>query len=165
MLRAVAFLDLSTFTATYVRSYKEELKDDASYAGAQTVHLRSADADLPVLKEWRSARALLQRLRNEAAPFLGGKPAVLGRAFIVSLKPQAFTDWQRHEDAYSLEHMRLIVPMIPSPGYTVFSGGVGLNPPVGQVTFVDVQNLHSEINLGLCACANLVVDVRRSPED
>ena len=160
-LRAIGFLDVSTFTARFITTYRERLKDDANYPGAQTIMLRSASSDAAILKEWKSGRAVLQHLRNAAAPFLGGKPAVLGKCMVVSLKPGSHTDWQRSDDEYTQEHFRLHIGMVPSPLAMVYSGGEGLNIMVGQVVAVDQQQLHSEINIGSVARVNLVCDVRR----
>lgn len=166
-LRGIGFLDLSAFTATFVRTYRERMKDDANYegGGAQTLLLRSATTDASFLKEWKTARAVLNKLRNEAAPFLGGKPATLGKAMIVSLKPGSFTQWQWSDDEYSQAHFRLHVCMIPSPMAYVFAGGEAGNLIVGNVTYVNTQSLHSEINLGPCARVHLVVDVRKPEEE
>lgn len=164
-IRPVGFLDLSNMTSTFVRTYRERLKDDSNYPGAQTLLLRSATSDGSILKDWKTARAVLMRLKNEAAPFLGGKPAVLGKAMVVSLKPSSWTDWEFSDDEYSLAHIRLHICMVPSPLAFVYSGGAGLNLPVGQVFAVDQQALHSEINLGPCARVHIVVDIRKPEED
>ena len=161
----IGFLDVSACTATFVRLYREKLKPDASYEGAETLLLRGAESDSPLLKEWASARKLLARLKNEAAPFLNGKPAVLGKAMIVSLKPGAFTPWRYDDSDYAQDHLRLYINLIPTPQAYIYSGGETANPPVGSVTFFNTQVLHSEINLGPCNRVSLIVDVKRPDQD
>lgn len=161
---AVGFLDLSAFTATFVRNYRERVKDDANYPGAQTLLLRGADAEAPILKEWKSAQQILKRIRNEGAKHLG-KPAELGKAMVVSLRPGAFVPWSHSDDEYTLAHVRLYVNMIPCPRAFIYSGGAAANPPVGEVVAWNQQDLHSEINVGTCTRVSLIVDIKRPGDD
>ena len=164
-INQIGFLDVSACTATFVRLYREKLKPDASYEGAETLLLRGAESDSPLLKEWASARKLLARLKNEAAPFLNGKPAILGKVLIVSLKPGAFTPWQIDDSEYGQDHLRLYINLIPSPMAFLYSGGEMSNPAVGSVTYFNTSVLHSEINLGPCARVSMVIDVKRPDQD
>ena len=161
MIRPVGFLDVSTFTARFILNYRQRLSDDPAYPGVQTIMLRSVAGAEPILKEWKSAREVLERLRNAVAPFLGGKPAVLGKAMVASLKPGGWTDWAHSDDEYAQGHLRLYVNMIPSPLAFIYSGGEAQNPLVGQITLFEQQALHSEINLGAVARVSLIVDVKR----
>lgn len=162
-IRQIGFLDVSTCMAGFVRLYQEKLKPDGD--GLETFLLRSAEADAPILREWASARKLLARLKNEAAPFLNGKPATLGKAMVTRLKPGSHTPWSFDDSDYGSDHLRLHICLIPSPMAFLYSGGEMANPAVGVVTYFNTQVLHSEVNIGPCSRVALVVDVKRPDSD
>lgn len=163
MIQGIGFLDVSECAATWVRVYKQKMKDEGD--GRQTMILRGAESDAPVLKEWASARKLLQRMKNEAAPYLGGKAAVLGKASVLVMKPQAFTQWRVDDDPYTAAHIRTMTCLVPSPLALIYSGGAAANLAVGTVTVVGQHMLHSMVNLGVNAACYLIVDLCRPDED
>ncbi len=122
--------------------------------------LRSEDGALPILAEWKSAKALLNRLRLMAAAYLNAHDLELGEAALVLLKAQGMVEWSvRESDWASLQ-----LCIVPSPSAWVYSGGECSVLPVGQLTFVNRRVLHSAVNFGNHPCIHLVVDVRK-PDD
>ncbi len=181
----LAFLDTSQFTATLVNKYRDQFGKDprrektagSPHHDTQSILLRGPakptaqnwfedieQVDYPILKEWKSARNLLSRIKNAAAPFLKGQPAVLGKVMIVQLKPHGVVDWHVDEGEYAAAHYRTHLCLIPSPGAFVYSGPEMANLPVGQLTFFENRVLHCATNFGDFARTHLIVDVRR-PED
>lgn len=144
----IGFIDASQATARYVTQFKARLDGD-------TIMLRQDAKDLPILGEWKSAKNLIAKVSNAAAPFLGGKPAVINMAQIFTLVPNEREDW-----AYvQLEGVRAYLPLLPSPGAMLFCGIEGCNPPVGQLTAVTARHLpFSILNLGPVAASWLIVD-------
>lgn len=117
----------------------------------------------PILTEWKSARALLGRIKTSLSPLpiMGGKPIELGKVMIVSLKAGGFVDWHIDEGEYAETHLRGHLCLIPSPGAWLLSGGEAAMPAVGVLTYFNNRVLHSAINLGDYPRVHLIVDVRR----
>lgn len=181
-LRSICFLDVSTMTANLIIRHKDKfglhkLRQQApgsAHHDTETIILRappepSADnwqldvdhIDYPILKDWKSAKAMLTRIRNAVAPLNGGAPAELGKAMVVSLKPGGHVDWHVDEGEYAEAHDRLHVCLVPSPGAWLYAGGEGAVLPVGQLTWVNNRVLHSAVNMGQNARVHLIVDVRK----
>lgn len=163
MIKTLGFLDTSTFTAMFVLKHREKASD-----GVLKLRDFKDDevdpSDLPILKEWKSARALLTRVRSSAAPFLGGKTPTLGRAWIDIVPPLAGTGWASETGEYADQHVRTRTCLIPCPGAMSYSGVQSANLLVGMVNLVDHRSLCSEVNFGEHARVHLVVDVR-VPDD
>lgn len=145
--QALCFVDGSSCTARYVTQFKARLDGD-------TIMLRSVAKDLPILGEWKSAKNLLAKISNAAAPFLGGKPALINMAQIFTLVPNEREEW----GYINADGVRAYLPLLPSPGAMLFSGIEGCNPPVGMLTAIVSKAPFSMINLGPCAATWLVVD-------
>lgn len=157
-IQPLGFLDTSAFTAAYVAKYKKSVEDGI-------LNLRDARDDgevtaLGVLKEWNSARALLQRLRAAAAPFFDGVTPELGKAWVEVLPPRSGTPWVVEEGDYALTHVRTRTCLIPSPGAISYCGASFVQLAVGTVNQIDHRQLCSEVNLGEHTRVHLVVDVR-----
>lgn len=179
-IRPLGFLDASVMTANLLLRYKQHFADDtrrqtapgSAHHDTEMILLRgprmpAADnwqadveqVDQPLLGEWKSAQALLVRLKNLLLQ--DGRPAVLGKAMIVKLKAGGHVDWHRDEGAYAEAHDRVHLCLVPSPGAWLYCGGEGANLPVGQLTFVNVRTLHSAVNFGTVARIHLIADIRR----
>lgn len=183
-LRPLGFLDASVMTANLLLRYQRHYADDtrrqmapgSAHHDTEMILLRGPrepepanwqqdvpHVDQPLLGDWKSAKALLVRLKNLLVQ--DGRPAVLGKAMIVRLKPGGVVDWHRDEGAYAEAHLRVHLCLVPSPGALLYCGGEAANLPVGQLTLVNVQALHSAINLGSVARTHLIVDLRRPELD
>lgn len=121
--------------------------------------LRLAEGALPILAEWKTAKALLSRTRAALAPFFGGKTPELGEAALVRLKAGGHLEWGFADAGHSFH-----LPIVPSPGAWVYSGGEAAVLPVGQLTFVNRRVLHSAINLGEHPVIHLVIDAKLTEE-
>lgn len=180
--RALAFLDTSYVTATLVNRHKDAWAADTQrqdMAGSphhdtQTILLRGPkdpspanwfsdipQVDYPILKEWKSARALLARIKDAVQPLLGDDKAVLGKVMIVRLKSPGWVDWHVDEGEYAARHDRTHLCLIPSPGAFLYSGGEQAQPPVGQLTWVNNIVPHAALNMGPFARVHLICDVRK----
>lgn len=148
MIQPVGYIDVSTFTAYYLLKYK-----------TFTV-LRTEDGDSPLLKEWKSARALLTRIKNHTAG-VRGAPVHLGRASIEVLDPKTGTPWTFDEVDYADRFMRLRIPLIAPPGCWTFSGLASAQLGVGHVNVVENRLLCSEVNHSDHPRVHLIVDIDR----
>lgn len=147
----VAFIDTSLMTANLLIRHKDHIKDGV-------MRLRDDD-DLPILQSFKSAKVVFGRIRKALAR--DGVPPELGRAFIEVLAAGDTLSWRVEEDEYALEHDRLHLCLVPSPGAWLYAGGEMLSPGVGWLTFFNQRVLHSEANFGLVDRIHLVVYVRR----
>lgn len=158
-IQQIGFLDTSAFTAMYVVKHKDKLVD--GILDLRSIKGDDVDAsDLPILKEWKGARALLARLRAGAAPFLGNVTPNLGRAWIEVLPPFSGTQWSLEEGDYAADHLRTRTCLIPSPGAVSHCGAVAANLLVGTVNVIDHRQLCCEVNHGEHARVHLIVDVK-----
>lgn len=163
-IQPLGFLDTSTMMAMYVVKHAKEVgngilrlrdfKDDDTEA-----------TDLPILREWKSARAVLARIRSSAAPFFEGHTPVLGRAWIEIVPPQSGTPWSSDSDDYAEAHRRTRTCLIGGPGAMSYSGGTTANLLPGMVNLVDHRALCSETNSGEYPRVHLIVDVKVPVED
>lgn len=179
---SVGFIDASMMTATLLTRHKALFEADtrrqehlaSPHHDTQSILLRGPKSpsaenwledvpqvDLPALSEWKTAKALLARIKNAVAPLNDNKPGILGKAMIVSLKPNGFVDWHVDEGSYAETHHRLHLCLVPSPGAWLYSGGEAFSPPVGLLTGVNNRVLHSALNTGPTARIHLIVDVRK----
>lgn len=158
MIRSTGvFLSTAEFTAFYVAKFRTRLDQGL-------LPLRDEDGDLPILKEWKTARALLARFRAAAAPFLDGHTATLGKVWIEQLPGECGTPWTIAEDDYAQAHIRTRTCLIPSPGAWSLSGGEQLMIPVGSVATVEHRALCSEVNFSPYPRTHLIVDVKKPAE-
>lgn len=156
----VGFLDTSLFTATYLTRHRDKVengilklrdfKDDTDEV-----------VDLPIVKDWKNARAILSRLRAGAAPFFGGQTPALGRAWLEILPPLAGTPWTAEAGDYADGYVRTRCCLVPSPGALSYCGQASASLLVGIVTAYDPRLLASEVNFGEHARVHLVVDIKR----
>ena len=157
---ALGFTDVSTFAASYVLKYRTR---------GTVLMLRDGEdgeiANTPLLTEWKQARAILTRIKNAAAAFVGGKPPELGRVFLDTMTPGSSTPWQVDESEYRRSYHQVRVCIIPSPGSMLYCGGESYNLLWGMVTAVNVAALSSEVNFGPTARTHLIVDVKRPEAD
>ena len=160
MIQSVGFLETSQFTALFVVKYRERMVD--GMLPLRAIKEGDEDAtDCAILKEWKSARALLTRFRAAAAPFLGGQSATIGRAWVESLPPGASTPWTMDETDYGRSHYRTRVCLIPSPGAWSYSHGAAALLAVGAVNIFDPTLASCEVNFGDHPRTHLVIDVCR----
>lgn len=159
-IQPIGFLETEAFQATFVIKYKSLLSADLN--GVDTLLLRSADEDTPLLSEWKAAKTLLAKIRNGATKFLGGKPAELGCVELQRFRPQNATPWRTDEDNGCF---RLHLCIIPSPGLWVMSGVERAILPVGNLNLVEHTVLHCEVNFADHAAVHLVIDVKRPDAD
>ncbi len=149
----LGFLDIATFAATYVQKYR---------AREHPLILRGMGGDATViLNEWKSAKALLTRVKNAAAPFFGGVPAELGGVYLDTLRPGESVPWAADESEYRRDYHDIVVCILPSPGAWVYCGGESAVLPWGQVTAINRAAMTSEVNFGPSSRTNLVIGVKR----
>lgn len=159
MIRPIGFVDTSTFTAMYVLKHKDKAED--GILRLRDLKDDEADAsDLAILKEWKSARALLTRLRSGAAPHFEGRTPDIGRAWIEVVPPLSGTPWTSETGDYADAHVRTRTCLIPCPGAMSFSGTASANLLVGMVNLIDHHALCSEINTGDYPRVHLVADFK-----
>lgn len=180
--RPLAFLDTSTFTATLVNKYRDEWGKNTqrqAFAGSphrdtNSILLRGPQnptvenwfedipqVDYPILKDWKSARALLARIKDAVQPILGETKAVLGKVMVVRLKVGGHVDWHVDQGEYAAKHDRTHLCLLPSPGAWLYSGGEQYQPPVGQLTWFNNAVVHSALNMGPVARVHLICDIRK----
>lgn len=159
-IQPVGFLETDAFQATFVLKYRSLLSADLN--GVDTLLLRTATEDTPLLGEWKAARTLLAKIRNGASRFLDGKPAELGCVEIQRFRPQTATPWRTDEDNGCL---RLHLGIIPSPDMWVMSGSVRSMVAVGSLVFVEHKVLHCEANFADHPAVHLVIDVKKPDAD
>lgn len=159
MIQGLGFIDTSVFTANYVLRHKEKV--DGGILRLRDLKDEDVDAsDLPVIREWKSARLLLRALRAVAAPFFDGAVPELGRAWIEVLSPLSGTPWDAETGDYAAAHHRTRTCLIPSPGAVSHSGVASAMLVVGMVNLIDHQLMCSEVNHGEHARVHLVVDLK-----
>lgn len=151
------FLSAADLTAWYQVRYKKHLLEGI-------LALRDETSDLPVLKEWKSAKAFLARFKAAAVHFLDGKPATLGKVWIEQLPGMCGTPWTIEEDDYAQAHIRCRIALIPAPDAWTLSGTDRAILAPGLVNVVEHRVLHSEINLSAYPRTHLIVDVVRADE-
>lgn len=159
-IQPLGFLDTSNLTASFVGKHKQKVRDGV----LQLREFKGEDAepsDVLLLQEWKSARALLSRLRASAAPFFDGRTPELGRAWIEVLPPGAGTPWASETDDYAASIVRTRTCLIPCPGALSFSGLSSACLAVGMVNVVDHTLMCSEVNHGEHTRVHLIVDVFR----
>lgn len=163
MIKPISFIELSAFTAHYIVKYKERMAEGV-------LPLRDVDAlgdayDMPVLKEWKSARAVLARIQSGAAPFLGGKTPELGKAWIEMLPGGHGTPWRQDEDDYAQSVIRTRTCMIPTHDAYTYSGNFRELLNAGVLNVIEHRILHSETNFSAYPRVHLIVDVKRPDAD
>ena len=163
MIRPLLFVDASRFTAHFIVKYAAQQQNGilALRDVADDVDV----ADLPILKEWKSARTLLLKIRNQAAPFLSGKVPELGKVWIETLPPESATPWTHEIGDYADEHHRLRICLIPGVDCYSFCGEARVILNVGIVNLIDHKKMCSEANMGQFARTHLIVDIRKPDED
>ena len=162
MIRPVSFVDTRQVSARFVLKYDQHLKD-----GVLPLRDVREDGivDLPILEEWKSAKALLTRIRLGASEALSGKPVELGRAWIEQLPGGCGTLWSLDEDEYAQQHIRTRTCLIPAPDCYTYSGAERVVLGVGVVNVVEHRILNSETNFSAYPRVHLIVDVRRPEPD
>ena len=152
------FLQTADFTAFFQVKFRKEMADGI-------LRLRSETSDLPILREWRSAKALLARYRAAAAVFSDGVQPDLGQVWIEQLPGMHGTPWLLEEDDYAQAHIRTRIALIQSPDAWTFSGLQSAILAVGMVNEIDHRSLCSEINLSAYPRTHLIVDVKKPEPD
>jgi hypothetical protein len=184
--RALAFLDTSYVTAALVTKYRDTWGQNTarqSFEGSphhdtQSILLRGPQnptvenwfedipqVDYPILKDWKSARAILARIKDAVQPLFPGRNIILGKAMIVRLKVGGHVDWHVDEGEYAEKHDRAHLCLLPSPGAFLYSGTEMAQPPVGSLTWINNRILHSAVNMGPVARVHLIADIRKPDQD
>lgn len=164
MIRSTGvFLDTSAFTAFFVVKFKERMQDGLLYL--RDIGEDGEAIDLPILKEWKSARALLLRFKAAASPLLKDAQVELGKVWLESLPGNHGTPWVRYEDDYAQAHIRTRTALVATPDAFTFSGPDKVLLAAGVVNLVEHRVLHSEINPSIHTRTHLIVDVRRPEAD
>lgn len=155
------FMDTAQFTAYFVLKYRSQMQSGILDLRA----IRDAEPeDMPILKEWKTARALLLRYASAAAAIFDGRRATLGRVWIETLPGFSATPWMIEEDDYAQTHVRTRTCLLPAPDAYSLSGLDRLLMVPGSVNVIEHRVLHSEINLSSYPRTHLIVDVKR-PDD
>lgn len=153
----VGFVDTAAFNAALLTRHRASIPDQKLIE--RVIPLRVDEEDQDILKDWKSGKAILARMKKVAEAQIAA-PVILN-AHIDILYPGEGSAWSSSEAAV----YRTRTCLIPSPGAVTFVGPEGAVLPVGQVTFVDHTILSSDINTGPCARLHLVVDFLREPEE
>lgn len=164
-IQSIGFVDTSLLTAWFTL----RMRKDHMHEGV--IELRSLrddqlePEDCEVLKGWKSARAMLSRIRAGAAPFFSGVAPTLGRAWIETLAPGEGTPWYAETGDYAEQYLRTRTCLIPAPGAATHCGSLTASLNVGIITLVDHRLLCSEVNHGDHERVHLVVDVKPPVRD
>lgn len=163
MIRPITFLDTRQATARYVLTYEKQLRDGVLQL--RDVNEDGKVEDLPILKEWNSARALLARIKTGASELNGGKTLTLGKAWIEQLPGGHGTPWRIEDDEYAQGHVRTRTCLIPAPNCFTYSGMAVDQLGVGIVNVVEHRILHADTNFSTYPRVHLIVDVKRAEPD
>lgn len=156
-IQRVVFIDVSIATAYLLVKHREQIRPgDLPF---RSVPLIGESGPSQLMKDWKSGRAMLERLRVLLG--LDGHLAELGLVSLLSVKAGAAVPWERHDEDYDLGHDRFHICLVPSPGMMLMVGLEQANIPVGQVTLINHRALHSAVNLGTNDAVHLVVDIVR----
>lgn len=177
-----AFVDTTLFQATMTLKYGKHFADNdrpallaqPPFQDARHIVLRGpadqidanwfADVDhidYPLLKEWPSARQLVENIHAKITEHLGGQNLTFGKVMIESLKPGGVIGWHVDNSEYGKQHARFRLLASPCAGGCWFSGGDTIAPGVGNLTYIDHSLMHSMINLGPVPQISVVVDARK----
>lgn len=115
--------------------------------------------DYPILKNWKSAKSVLERVRKA----VNNRP--LGKVMIVQLRPAASVAWHVDNGPYYDAYHRLHLPLVTNPGAQMFSGLAALHIPVGHLIHIDNRVLHSAINVGQHPRIHMIIDVKKPEEE
>lgn len=164
VIRVLGFLDVSRVSAAFTLKFSEQLAD--VMPGVRQIPLRISTEDgfedTETLAEWNSAKAFLQRLRNEVAAFLG-KAVEIEEARVIAVDPEAHIPWGAGDRTKDVNVGRLLINLIPSPTAAVFCGLQQTVLWPGQVALIEHRMLNSVVNLGRIMAVYLAVDVRILP--
>lgn len=152
------FLQTADFTAFFQVKFRKEMVDGR-------LDLRDEERDLPILREWRSAKTLLARYRAAAAQFFDGVQPTLGRVWVETLPGMCGTPWSLEEDDYAQAHVRTRIALIQTPDAWTFSGLASAILSPGIVNEINHKSLCSEINLSSYPRTHLIVDVKKPDAD
>lgn len=158
-LRAVSFIDTSSMFGLLVTKHRSAWAPPLD--GVEMLPLRRDGHDLPLLRDWNSAKAVLGQIRKLGPVMLDGAAVKFGDVALVRLLPGAVVPWRTDEGAYADEHYRLEVTLQPSPGAWLYSGGEQLQPPVGMLLSVNNRVSHSAVNFGAFPWTRLLIDVAK----
>jgi hypothetical protein len=162
-IQPIAFLETWHFASTLYAKFKDRFV--SSDTGMSILPLRNEEGALPILAEWRAAKALLSRIRTAASPLCEGQAGVLGTAALVQLDAGGFVPWAWEATEYARQYHRLHLCVVPSPGACVLAGGESGVLPVGMLTLVNRTVLHSYVNFGATPVIHLVCDIRKPDHD
>lgn len=163
MIQPITFLDTRQVSARFTVKYEKILQ--AGILKLRDVGEDGEVEDLPILKEWLSAKALLNRIRAGAAEATKDKTLVLGKAWIEQLPGGHGTPWSLDEDDYAQNHIRTRTCLIPAPDCYTYSGTQALILGVGVVNIVEHRVLNSETNMSVYPRVHLIVDISRPQAD
>lgn len=157
-LQQIGFLATEQMTARWVLKYRDQAVDGV--LKLRDLNDDGEAEDLPILKEWRSAKALLSRLRAGAAPHFDGVTPEIGKVWLEIVPPLSGTPWVCEEGDYAEQHVRTRTCLIPSPNALSYSGVASAVLLVGIVTAINHRLMCSEVNHGEHARTHLIVDVK-----
>lgn len=163
-IQPLGFLDTSVFSAWFTLKMKDKVQDGI----LQLRELRDDQlepTDCAILKDWKSARALLSRIRTSAAPYFKGRAPLLGKAWVEVLPPGAGTPWLADNSDYAEQHLRTRTCLIPAPGAVSHCGQAAAGLNVGLINLFDHKLLCSETNHGEHPRVHLIVDVKIPVDD
>lgn len=156
-IQRIVFIDASIATAYLLVKHREQIRPGE--APFRSVPLIGESGPSQLMKDWKSGRAMLERLRVLLS--VDNSLAELGLVSLLSVKAGCAGPWERHESDYDLAHDRFHICLVPSPGMMLMCGLEQANIPVGQATLINHRALHSAVNLGANDAVHLVVDIVR----
>lgn len=118
----IGYYDLSALFASYTGKHKRGLVESVSplHRGVRTLDLMNDREEAPLLAEWKSAQAFLQKVsaRLKALP----RPADLMNAFVLAFDPGGYEQWHDEDVIDPDAFMRVNILLNPCPTFRLYAG-------------------------------------------
>jgi hypothetical protein len=133
----IGYYDLSSFYTAYIGKHKASLVESPAphHHKVRVLDLLNDREETEVLKGWKSAQALFQKVRTRLSEL--PKPGDLQHAHVLAYAPGAYTDWHQEDIIDPDAFMRVHVLLNPSPSFRLYSSEEMLAPLPWGATAVD----------------------------
>lgn len=133
----VGYYDLSSLFTSYIGKHKQGLIESTAphHRKVRVLDLLNDREETEVLKGWRSAQALLQKVAARLASL--PRRGEVQHAYILAYAPGSFTDWHTDDAIDSDAFMRIHVLLNPSPTFRLYSSEEMIAPVPWIATAVD----------------------------
>lgn len=124
----IGHFDLSRFYAAFTAKHRRGLLASESplHKGARYLSLVNDGEKEPLIGDWPSAAALLQRIEATLAAL--PRPARLMNAFVLAFDAGGFEQWHEDDQIDPDSFMRVHTLLHPAPGFRLHSGAEILAP-------------------------------------